>query len=205
MQGSIEKSLLLEGKTFIGVDEVGRGCIAGPVYVAAAALDFDRLFSLPKAVRSLIRDSKTLSRSQRQKILPTIMSIAIDLEVASSSVREIETLGIVPAINKAIKKALRRCNSYDVLLFDGKQKLPFYRGEQRTVVDGDLLCYTIAAASIAAKEARDAVMIQQGRKFPGFEFESNVGYGTKRHRDYLLKVGPSPIHRKNFAPVKDLV
>ena len=146
MQGSIEKALIKEGKSFVGVDEVGRGCIAGPVYVAAVALDFVKLLKLPKSTRSLIRDSKTLSRSQRRKILPIIESLSTDCQVAFSSVREIEQQGIVPAINEAIKRALDHCqNKYDLLLFDGKHTLPFYRRPQKAIIKGDHLCYCIAA------------------------------------------------------------
>lgn len=201
-RGKIEKHLLESHKMIVGIDEVGRGCIAGPIYAAAVQLDYDKLFELDESELNLIRDSKKLSHKQRQKILPVLESIAIESHVCSASVREIEALGIVNANFRAMRRALRLCkNVPEVILLDGNSKLPRYNGKQKTVVGGDSLCFAIAAASIMAKEARDDYMRQQSLKYPEYDFSSNMGYGTKSHMSGISEYGICPLHRKNFGPI----
>ena len=205
-RGKLEAELNERYNVIIGIDEVGRGCLAGPVYAAAVQLDYEKLFALDPADRNLIRDSKTLSHKQRQKILSAILEISIQAHVCSSSVREIETLGIVNANFRAMRRAIRMCDvKADVILLDGNSRLPHYSGAQETIVGGDSLCYAIAAASILSKEARDDYMRSQEAKHPHYDFGSNMGYGTAKHLAGLSKYGICSLHRRNFAPVKKYV
>lgn len=205
-KGKIEKELLESGYSIVGVDEVGRGCIAGPVFAACVALDYDLLNQLSNKEKSLIRDSKKLSSTQRARILPIIHQISQEAYIAMANVREIETLGIAPATFKAMRRSLKLCqHNYTMLLVDGNQPLANYHGEQRQVIGGDQLCYAIAAASILAKEARDQFMQSQAERYPEYGFESHVGYGTKAHIENIHKLGICPLHRRNFAPIKNMV
>ncbi|MBC7533057.1 MAG: ribonuclease HII [Oligoflexus sp.] len=206
MKGAIEKKSLKDDRRLIGVDEVGRGCLAGPVYAAVAALDYYKIDHLDATTRDLIRDSKKLSTKQRQKILPVLDQVCIEWGVGSASAREIEALGIVPATFLAMKRAYLMLNeSYDLLLIDGNQKHPDMPMEQMTVVGGDALCYAIAAASILAKEARDTVMREAHLLYPQFGFGDHVGYGTKSHLQALEEHGITPLHRRNFAPIRNMM
>ena len=206
MKGAIEKKSLKDDRRLIGVDEVGRGCLAGPVYAAVAALDYYKIDDLDATTRDLIRDSKKLSTKQRQKILPVLDQVCIEWGVGSASAREIEALGIVPATFLAMKRAYLMLNeSYDLLLIDGNQKHPDMPMEQMTVVGGDALCYAIAAASILAKEARDTVMREAHLLYPQYGFGDHVGYGTKSHLQALEEHGITPLHRRNFAPIRNMV
>ena len=202
-KGDLEKALLEKGQTFVGVDEVGRGCLAGPVVTGALILDFQKLFRLSPKERDLIRDSKKLSGRQRATILPLIKEIAVDYRLDYGAVSEIEELGIVGATFLSMKRALGGLKSpFDLVLLDGNQPIPDYPGAQRTIVKGDASCFSIAAASILAKQERDAYMVEMGRTYPDYGFENHVGYGTKKHLDSLQAVGACRLHRKNFAPVQ---
>lgn len=186
----------------VGVDEVGRGALAGPVYAGAAILDFDKLEALEKAERSLIRDSKTLSHLQRKKALHIIEGISLSHAIASSDHSEIETLGIVGATFLAMHRALQRLHHpFHILYIDGKFPLPKFQGQQKAIVRGDSASDSIAAASILAKEARDAFMREQDALYPQYHFKDNVGYGTQHHLSAIKDCGACPIHRKNFAPI----
>lgn len=201
-RGALEKKLLAEGRLLVGIDEVGRGCIAGPVYTACVSLDYHRLFKLRASERALIRDSKKLSTKQRQDILGVIHTIAIEAHVGISSAREVERYGIVEAIFLAMRRALNQCRTpHDLLLVDGNQEVTGHSGEQLTIVEGDYYCYAIAAASIIAKEARDDFMREQALVYPNFGFENHVGYSTREHLEKIEAHGICPLHRKNFAPI----
>jgi ribonuclease HII len=200
-KGKLESRLLASGLV-AGVDEVGRGCIAGPVYTGAAVLDFQLLNQLDSKTKELIRDSKTLSKKQRAAIIPVLKEISISFAVGKASAREIEKKGIVPATFLAMHRAIAALEKpFKTLLVDGNQLLPEYRGSQRSIIKGDSLCFSIAAASIFAKEARDQYMTNQAKKYPQYGFETHVGYGTKKHIDSIIANGICPLHRKNFAPV----
>lgn len=202
VRGQIEFDLLKDHASIIGVDEVGRGCIAGPVYAACVCLDYDKIKRVANEEIELIRDSKTLTTKQRVQIIPTILSVAKQYAIASSSVAEIETLGIVGATFAAMMKALAQVNqTYDLLLIDGNARIPQYQGKQSCIIGGDNACFAIAAASILAKEARDDFMRAQSKEFPGYGFEDHVGYGTKHHLAMLRQHGLCSLHRRNFAPV----
>lgn len=206
MKGAIERKSLKQDRRLIGVDEVGRGCLAGPVYAAVAALDYYKIDALDDTTRDLIRDSKKLSSKQRQRILPVLEEVCIEWGIGHATPREIEALGIVPATFLAMKRAyLSLKESYDLLLIDGNQRHPDMPMEQMTVVGGDSLCYAIAAASILAKEARDAVMRAADELYPQYGFGDHVGYGTKSHLQALEKHGITPLHRRNFAPIRNML
>ncbi|HET9238744.1 MAG TPA: ribonuclease HII [Oligoflexus sp.] len=201
-QGSIERSFIKQGLKILGVDEVGRGCIAGPVYAACVSLDYDALKDLDTKTRALIRDSKTLSSAQRQRILPVLHIVCRDWAVGVSTVTEIEEQGIVPATFQAMLRAFEAMKeTHDLLLIDGKQLNPMLPIRQEAIIGGDGLCFAIAAASILAKEARDDFMRQAALNFPHYDFHENVGYGTKSHLTAMEARGITPLHRRNFAPV----
>lgn len=203
VKGRLERELLAEGRVFLGVDEVGRGCLAGPVFSACAILDFGRLKALKPAVRALIRDSKQLSTQQRQAIVPVLEKICAEWYVASASVGEIERLGIVQATFLSMRRAIGCVKrTYDVVLVDGKLRISGHEGEQRTIVKGDSLCFSIAAASILAKEARDDYMRFQATKYPAYGFDAHVGYATKQHMDMIEEHGICALHRRNFEPIR---
>ena len=199
-KGAIEAFLLKEGHRIAGVDEVGRGCLAGPVYAAAVILDYEKLKQLSVEEKKLIRDSKTLSAKQRQKILPIISEIALASACGQAEVSEIEEQGIVPATFLAMHRSLFALQlSFSYLLIDGKFPLPgLPQAKQQAVIKGDSLCYSIAAASILAKEKRDAYMSAVAEKYPQYLFEKNVGYGTAYHLKAIQEFGICELHRKNF-------
>lgn len=203
-RGDFEFGLLRAGHSIAGVDEVGRGCLAGPVFGGACILDYDRVRKLPSAELKNIRDSKKISRALRQRMIPVIRSVAIDIHVGMATVREIEDLGIVSATTLAIQRALEKClQGFDILLVDGKSPLAGIATRQIPIVKGDDLCYSIAAASIVAKEARDLHMLEMAQAYPEYGFENHVGYGTEFHRKMIEQHGICPLHRKNFAPIRD--
>ncbi|NRA45835.1 MAG: ribonuclease HII [Oligoflexales bacterium] len=204
VKGEVEYHLLQKQQTLAGLDEVGRGCLAGPVYAAAVILDYDALVGLPAKVREKIRDSKKLSKKQRAEMISVIKEISQSWAVAFASVAEIEHLGIVGATFLAMRRSLKELSKpFDCLLIDGNRPLDGYDGEQKTIVKGDQLCYCIAAASILAKESRDQFMREQAETFPSYGFESHVGYGTKAHIEAVKKNGACSLHRRNFAPIRD--
>lgn len=203
-RGKIEREYLAQGLCLAGVDEVGRGCLAGPVHAAFAVLDYAKVFKLKPKVRRLIRDSKLLTRDQRAEIVPTLKEVSLDWHVASASVEEIEALNIVNASFLAMRRALAQAKQpIDLLLIDGKLKIKGYEGNQRAIVGGDNLCFAIAAAAILAKETRDAHMRSMADVFPEYGFDAHVGYSTARHLDSIARHGICPLHRKTFLRIKD--
>ena len=201
-KGKLEAELRQLGHFIVGIDEVGRGCWAGPVCAGAAILDYEKLSQLTDKERGLIRDSKLLSCGQRQAIVPIIHSIALATQVGWSSVREIETLGLQRAIYLAMERAVSQLTTAPTFaLVDGTITIPGIRIPQRSVVKGDQLCFAIAAAAILAKEARDDYMRDMEAAYPDFGFGSHVGYGTKTHSDAIARNGICELHRRNFAPI----
>lgn len=203
--GDIEKKLLLRKKIIAGVDEVGRGALAGPVYAGAVILDFKKLYALDPQSRALVRDSKSLSRAQREKSVCIVKEIASSYATGHASSQEIEEFGIVPATFMAMRRALNQLSPFDLLLIDGKHPIPDFSQQQFSIIGGDRTCYTIAAASILAKETRDPLMREESIKYPGYGFDSHVGYATRTHLTAIKKLGVCSIHRKNFAPLKKLL
>jgi len=200
---SVENSLGLQEKAAIaGVDEVGRGPLAGPV--TAAALVINRTRSLG-ALSVLIDDSKRLSASRRTALAPVIQTIGT-VGLGWASREEIDRLNILGATMLAMRRAVEQLTMrlegpVDFALIDGNRD-PGLAWPSRTVVKGDGLSLSIAAASIVAKVARDRVMADLAARYPGYGWERNAGYGTAEHLAALDRLGPTPEHRRSFAPVR---
>lgn len=206
IKGELEYKESAKGTVITGVDEVGRGCLAGPVYTAAVILDYDALDRLDAKTKGLIRDSKKLSHLQRKKIIPVIKDISVSYSITYCDAREIEKYGIVGATFESMKKSVKTLSKKaDLVLIDGNAKIPNFKTDQINLIGGDSICYNIAAASILAKEARDEMMKQAAEDYPGYGFEKHVGYGTKVHMEALKELGVTAIHRRNFAPVTKLL
>jgi ribonuclease HII len=195
-------------KTIAGVDEVGRGPLAGPVVAAAVILP--RGFTHPE-----IKDSKLLSPKQRERLAPLIREKAESWGLGVVEVDEIDRINILQASLLAMVKALDALASTpDCLLIDGNQPIPIRLLQasrfssvsslyQRSIVKGDQLCLSIAAASILAKVARDGMMVELDKQYPEYGFAAHKGYSCRAHFDALHRFGPSPIHRQSFKPVRD--
>jgi ribonuclease HII len=175
-----------------GVDEAGRGPLAGPVVAAAAV--FDESFEDPR-----IKDSKALSAQQRERLFDYITSTACSWSVVAVGPRRIEALNILQATKLAMRLAVHRVEA-DLVLIDGNQPIQCSL-PQRTVVGGDALHVQISAASIIAKVWRDRLMRKLGERYPGYGLEKHSGYPTAAHRRALLELGPSRAHRRTFAGV----
>jgi ribonuclease HII len=179
-----------------GVDEVGMACLAGPVFAAAVVMrPWTR--KIPG-----VRDSKTLSLPQRERLYDLIRGRAIAIGVGAASVREIDELNILRASHLAMSRALRRVQPYDHALIDGRPIRDFDLGPHTAIVDGDALSYSIACASIVAKVTRDRLMFTLASRYPGYGWEENVGYPTRVHRAGLREQGLTPFHRRTFGTVR---
>ena len=178
--------------TIGGVDEAGRGPLAGPVTAAAVILP-------PGLVIEGLNDSKKLTEIKRNRLFDTIIENALSYSIASASVEEIETLNILQATFLAMRRAVAGLTILpELLLIDGNQMPTGLSVPARTVVKGDARSASIAAASILAKVTRDRYMQQQDALYPGYGFAGHKGYGTKAHYAALDERGPSPIHRMSF-------
>ncbi len=179
-----------------GVDEVGRGCLAGPVLAAAVILPDER-----SKLRHIsgVRDSKELRPEERERLFGRILRIGT-VGVGLASHRLIDRYGIGPATRFAMLKAVGRLGTEpDHLLIDWV-RLPLLPCGQTSIVDGDALCLSIAAASVIAKVTRDRLMAKAASKYPGYGFEHHKGYGTPEHHQALVEHGPCAIHRLTFRP-----
>ncbi|MBB6124693.1 ribonuclease HII [Sphingobium subterraneum] len=181
-----------------GVDEAGRGPLAGPVVAAAVILD-------PNDHPPGLNDSKKLSAARRAELEILIKEKALCWGVGIASVEEIDTLNILWATMLAMTRAVEAL-SHDCVhvLVDGN-RCPQWRWASTPVVEGDAKCLSIAAASIIAKETRDRMMIAAAADHPHYGWHSNKGYGSAQHLAALRQHGPSPLHRRSFAPVAQLV
>ncbi len=181
-----------------GLDEVGRGCLAGPVVAAAVVLPRDA--DIPG-----VTDSKALSPSQRMELDSLIKSKALSVSVAQISPEEIDRINILQASLKAMAMAVAGLSvSPRALLVDGNQPVP-HPLPQKTVVKGDRRSLSIAAASIVAKVYRDRLMADMDRKYPGYDFARHKGYPTRVHKEALRRYGCSPIHRRTFKGVREVL
>jgi ribonuclease HII len=181
-----------------GVDEAGRGCLAGPVVAAACVLPVDC------APLEGVRDSKLLRRERRESAFDLICEQAIAVGIGAASRREIDRLNVRVASVLAMQRALRRVGAWHHALIDGPQP-PELDPERCTgIIDGDAYCLSIACASIIAKVVRDRLMTRLSRRHPEFGWDRNAGYGTAEHRDALYRLGPTPHHRRSFRPVSQL-
>lgn len=178
-----------------GVDEVGRGPLAGPVIAAAVILD-------PNRPIEGLADSKRLSEKQRERLSAIICRDALCYAIARADVDEIDALNILQASLRAMRRAIMALPMRpQQVLVDGN-KLPDIDIPARAIVKGDSLVDEISAASIIAKVCRDREMVRMNKRYPGYEFQLHKGYPTKRHMQALDELGISIIHRKSYAPVK---
>ena len=199
-----EFQFLEQGYRFIvGVDEAGRGAIAGPVFSAAVIFP-PHIFENPEFYKK-IKDSKELSPKQREGLFAFITEHALSYAVAKTEVEEIKRIGIFKATFKAMLNAILRLKAKpDLVLVDGPYPIPEYKGLQKCIVKGDKLCLTISAASILAKVMRDKYMNELEKKYPHFSFSKHKGYATKIHLSEIKKFGPLPVHRTYYKCFKNL-
>ena len=194
--GPVERELRSAGGLLLaGVDEVGRGPLAGPVVACAVVMDPDA------ATINGVADSKTVSASERRELAVKILARAICVGLGAASVREIDRLNIYHASTLAIRRAIGKLRVVpNHVLIDG---LPIraLEVEHHAIVGGDATCYSIACASIVAKVTRDRLMVSLGRRYPAYLWERNVGYSTSAHLSALTSAGPTVHHRKSFGPV----
>ncbi|WP_154854149.1 ribonuclease HII [Cyclobacterium xiamenense] len=175
-----------------GCDEVGRGCLCGPVVAAAVIL-------APDYANEWINDSKKIIKSRRESLAEEIKSQALSWAIGSATVAEIDELNILNASFLAMNRAVDALDvSPDHLLIDGNRFKSVRDISFDCVVKGDGKFASIAAASILAKTYRDELMARLSRDYPGYGWERNVGYPTREHREGIRKLGPSPLHRKSF-------
>lgn len=181
-----------------GVDEAGRGPWAGPVVASAV------IFHTHKAIRG-VNDSKQLSYDDREKLFPRIQE-RCHIGIGVASVEEIETLNIWGATSLAMRRAVIALQlPVDIALIDGKVHPKDFPCKTQTVIGGDAISHSIAAASIIAKVTRDRIMREQALFYPQYGFERHVGYGTKQHQKALKEHGPCPLHRKSFSSIRALL
>lgn len=193
-------------KYIIGIDEVGRGPLAGPVCLCAVRVEAGvyRRLQKNKNLPALGRDSKKLSKKDREKYSKILCDLALegklDFTIVMQSNVIIDTKGLSFAIKKALAECLQKVHATekDNVLLDGGLKAPKEFKNQHTIIKGDEKHLVIAWASILAKVHRDNYMTKMAKKYPKYGFEKHMGYGTKVHRDAIQKLGPSPIHRKSF-------
>lgn len=192
----IEKRLWKKGCLQIGgIDEAGRGALAGPVTAAVVILP-----NIPKLTQILagVRDSKQITPLQRERFEPLIKEIALSWGVGFASPAEIDEIGILPSTRLAAKRAVESLSQIPDYLITDYLNLPDIDIPQEKFVKGDMRSLTIAAASVLAKTARDAQMCLLDEQFPGYELSRHKGYGTRLHREAIQKLGKSSIHRQSF-------
>lgn len=194
-----EQNLWRSGLSHVaGLDEAGRGALAGPVAVGAVILPADD----PHLARTLtgVRDSKQMTPRQRDLRAPTIKETSLTWSVAFAGADEIDALGIVTATRLAAMRALEILSPPpDYLLTDFRLEIPESELPQNSLPKGDVRCLSIAAASVLAKTTRDSLMRELDTQYPGYGLGKNKGYGTQAHRTAMMRLGYSPIHRKSFS------
>ena len=200
-----EKSLIPSNTRFLlGVDEVGRGPLAGPVALGAFLLDLD-VFDPATFAEIKVRDSKTLSEKQRLSTLTYFRKHSYSYKVFFAYASLIDKIGISSAIALTVKKIVSTFpHKFDFVLLDGSLSLP-QDIPHRSVIKADSKCFSVASASIVAKVTRDHHMCSFDPVYPGYGFSSHKGYGTAAHLQALQSLGPCPIHRQSFRPIKKLL
>jgi ribonuclease HII len=195
----VERAHWNEGRGIsVGADAVGVACLSGPVLAAAVAM--------PPFARRIpgVRDSKMLSRAQRERLFPLIIRRALAVGIGAASVAEIDRINIYHATNLAMRRAICRVEPRDHVLIDGLRvhRLEDHVGSYTAIVRGDATCYSIAAASIVAKVVRDRLMDRLAARHPFYGWEHNAGYATATHRRGIEEHGITPFHRRSFARVR---
>jgi ribonuclease HII len=194
-----ERRLWRDGLSRIaGVDEVGVAPTCGAV-VAAAIILKPNARKVPG-----VRDSKTLSAAQRERLAPLIRARAVAVGVGAASVAEIDRLNIYHATHLAMRRAIARLGGHEHVLVDGNRIAGFEEqvGPYTSIVDGDALCYTISCASVVAKVVRDRMMLRLAQRYPGYGWERNQGYATREHREAIRAQGLTPFHRRSFLALQ---
>ncbi len=187
----------------IGIDEVGRGAVFGPVFSAAVVLTEQNGLTLKELG---VNDSKKLTPKKRKLLLPRIIELSKDYSLGQSSVREIEKLGIRYATELSMIRAIKKLNDLpSELIIDGPLSLRLWKGPQKNIISGDAKFTSIAAASIIAKVHRDFLMERLEKKFSGYLISKNKGYGTKEHLANLRANGITSLHRKSFLTKLKLI
>ncbi len=179
------------GSNFCGVDEAGRGPLAGDVYAAAVILD-------PENPIEGLNDSKKISEKKRELLYDEIIEKSLDYCIAKATIAEIEEINILNAAMLAMRRAVLGLKSLPTLVIADGNKTPDVPCEVQSLVKGDANSASIAAASILAKVSRDRYMLEIAEKYPQYGFEKHKGYGTKLHREKILEFGPCPFHRESF-------
>ena len=197
-----ERRLEAQGYRLIaGVDEVGRGALAGPVVAAAVILPCN----IDTPWLTEVKDSKLLSPPKRELLFDCIQEVAISTGIGMTRHEVIDSQGIIKATRLAMKLAIDQLSPPPESLLIDYMHLPEVALPQWGIKNGDRLCFSIACASIIAKVTRDRLMIELDRIYPGYGLAQHKGYGTKEHLSCLCRLGPSPIHRRSFKPVKDII
>ncbi|WP_124084902.1 ribonuclease HII [Pseudogemmobacter humi] len=195
---SFENEAFAAGALFVvGVDEVGRGPLAGPVTAAAVRLD-------PARIPEGLGDSKALKGPVRERLAAWLHDHA-QVAVAHATVEEIDALNILRASHLAMERAVAALGQPDYALIDGNMIPRGLACRAQAVVKGDARCQSIAAASIVAKVARDRIMVDLAQQFPGYGWERNAGYPTKAHLQAILDLGVTPAHRRSFRPIHNIL
>lgn len=201
----LEKKLWKKGfKYVVGIDEAGRGPLAGPVCAGAVLIDENT------QLHPFVRDSKKMTEKRREEVFEYIKESSLAYGIAMIDSVVIDELGIQEAVKMAMEEALRQIEEkiksrVDYLIVDGTNVSTISGYHMEKIKAGDLKHYSISAASILAKVSRDRYMKEIAKEFPVYCFEKHVGYGTKLHMETLIKYGPCSLHRKSFAPVKKLI
>ena len=179
-----------------GVDEVGKGCLYGPVFAGAVIISKENELKL---LQEGLKDSKNLTAHQRDILVPSIKEKSIAWSIGQASAREIDKYGIRTATEKAMIRALEKFSTPpDLIVVDGVLPIRLWAGKQITKVRGESSFPSIAAASVLAKQSRDELIKRLAKKYYAYGLENNKGYGTKLHRRCLIDEGPSKLHRKSF-------
>lgn len=196
---SLEEAAFARGLSRVaGVDEVGRGPLAGPVTAAAVVLD-------PNNIPAGLNDSKKLTAKRREALTEEILKMA-DVCIAHCTVEEIDEHNILRASHIAMERAVAGLRSApDHLLIDGNLIPSGLQISSEAIAKGDARSLSISAASIVAKTARDSIMMDLAQQFPGYGWETNAGYPSKKHREALVELGVTPHHRRSFKPVHNIL
>ena len=203
-----ELQLLQDFSLIAGVDEVGRGPLAGPVVSAVVILNPEKIGRYRSKTKwwTGVRDSKTLSPQKRGSIVDVIKENSVDHAIGLATLQEVDELNIHYASLLSMKRALANLHHVpDMVLIDGKFQIPHLMIAQKPIIDGDAHVLSIAAASILAKVYRDDLMKKYATEFPVFGFDQHKGYNTAFHRQSLVLYGPCPIHRMTFETVQSIM